>query len=180
MPILVELIQLIVRLIMTLLIFRFWMQWAGVNFYNPIAQLIVRFTEPMTKFLRGTLPRGRRYDWGSLIAIFILAVAMWLLHFAMIDFSLVRVESIFSRSLVFVLNVTLSTLFFTLIIRAIASWVAVAGNNPALELIIQLTDPLLTPIRRIIPPSGGLDFSPLILMLIIWLAMRILQQYFLV
>jgi len=178
MDILLEFVQLIVRLIMTLLIFRFWMQWAGVNFYNPIAQLVVRFSEPMTHAIRRIFPQNRRYDWASLIASLLLAILLYLLYFAMLDFNLARIETIFIRSLLLVLNVTLSTLFFTLIIRAIASWIAVNGNNPALDLINQLTDPLLFPIRRIIPPSGGLDFSPMILMMIVWFAIRILQHYF--
>jgi len=180
MDILVEFVQIIIRLIMTLLLFRFLMQWSGVSFYNPVAEMIVRFSEPFTKALRLIVPRSRRYDWSSLLAMLLLATAFWLIYFAIIDAGSNRFGSVFTRSLGSVLNVALTTLLFTLIIRIISSWFAVNGINPALDFIHQLTDPILLPFRRIIPQSGGFDFSPLIPLLIIWFALRILQEYFLI
>jgi len=177
MSIAIEFIQLIFRLLMWLVLFRFWIQWAGVNFYNPIVQMVVKLSDPLCKPLRSLLPQSRRYDWSSLLTALLFSVAFWLFSFALIDINLASFNIIISRSLFLALDVVLSMLFFLLIIRAIASWIALNGQNPALDLIIQLTEPLLMPIRRLIPPSAGLDFSPMILMLLVWFTMRVLQHF---
>ncbi len=177
MSILLEFIQLIFRLLMWLVIFRFWIQWAGVNFYNPIAQIVVKFSNPFCKPFRPFLPKSRLYDWSSLLVALILSFSFWLLYNLILDMNLIHWNIILTRAFFFTLDVILSMLFFTLIIRAIASWIALNNTNPALDLIIQLTEPLLLPIRRIIPPSAGLDFSPMILMLLVWFTMRILSQF---
>ena len=57
-------------------------------------------------------------------------------------------------------------LWLLVLARVILSWVNVTPN-PITDFIYQLTEPLLAPIRRLLPPSAGLDFSPLILMLIL-------------
>ena len=60
-------------------------------------------------------------------------------------------------------------IFLVLIIRAVLSWVTVASLQPVARFFNMITDPLLAPIRRIMRPAGGLDFSPILLMLLVWL-----------
>ncbi|HEX2797157.1 MAG TPA: YggT family protein, partial [Immundisolibacter sp.] len=77
------------------------------------------------------------------------------------------------------LMLTLSAL---LIVRAIASWVVAAGSgyNPMLSLLEQLTEPLLAPLRRIIPPLGGMDFSVLVALVVVQLVNILLVQPFII
>lgn len=65
-------------------------------------------------------------------------------------------------------------IFLALIIRAILSWVSVAALQPVARFFNMITDPLIEPIRRRMPPAGGLDFSPLVVMLLVWLVENVL------
>ena len=60
------------------------------------------------------------------------------------------------------------------LVAVIASWVQLSPHNPLGRIVYGLTEPLLQPIRRILPPMGGLDFSPLVLLLLVQLVKRML------
>lgn len=64
-----------------------------------------------------------------------------------------------------VLNILLTLLLWVVIIRALISWVNPDPYNPIVQFLRKITDPLLDPIQRIVPAAGGMDFSPLILIL---------------
>ena len=70
--------------------------------------------------------------------------------------------------------VLLNVYFFIVLIRVIISWIQLPPDNPVVVYSRMLTEPLLEPIRRVLPPAGGLDFSPLILLLVI----RFLSGFF--
>ena len=55
----------------------------------------------------------------------------------------------------------------------IASWVQLPPSNPIGRIIYGLTEPLLRPIRRVLPPMGGIDFSPVVLLVIVQLVKRL-------
>jgi YggT family protein len=68
---------------------------------------------------------------------------------------------------------TLYSLAF--IARAFLSWFRVSYYHPVARFLIQVTEPLLAPLRRYIPPRGGLDFTPMVALLILWLVEQLLQ-----
>lgn len=74
-----------------------------------------------------------------------------------------------------ILEMILSFFLFFVIIRAILSWVNPDPYNPIVRFLTETTDPLLRPLRRILPRLGAVDFSPLLLLLILYFL-----QYFLV
>ena len=55
--------------------------------------------------------------------------------------------------------------FFAVLIMAILSWIAPAGPNPVMEMLRRITDPLIRPVRRVIPLIGGVDLSPLVVLI---------------
>ncbi len=61
-----------------------------------------------------------------------------------------------------------------IVIRALLSWVRVSYYHPAVRFLIQITEPLLAPLRRYIPPMGGLDFTPMVALIILWVAEQVL------
>jgi YggT family protein len=62
-----------------------------------------------------------------------------------------------------------------LLARVLLSWVQVDPRNPIVNLINQLTEPLLAPIRRLLPQSGGMDFSPMVAFIVVWIAEQVVM-----
>ena len=75
-----------------------------------------------------------------------------------------------------ILNTILSFLTYAIIIRAVLSWVRPNPNNPLIRLINKVTDPIMRPLERIIPPIGGLDISPIIALVLIQVVQRFLPR----
>lgn len=88
----------------------------------------------------------------------------------------INVPSILLISVVSVVKEAGMLLFWMLILRAILSWVS-QGNNPIEMVMGQLTEPLLAPIRRMLPQMGGLDLSLLVMMIILNFLNILLAQY---
>jgi YggT family protein len=74
------------------------------------------------------------------------------------------------------LQLLVGALMLLVLARVIVSWVAPTGGGPLVAFIYQATEPILSPIRRIVPPSGGLDWAPLIAMLVLGLLMRLVVR----
>jgi len=70
-----------------------------------------------------------------------------------------------------------SLLTYLIIIRALLSWIpSVDYRHPLMSLLIRVTDPVLVPVRRVMPPAGGFDLSPLVAILLLNLASQLLHQ----
>lgn len=75
-----------------------------------------------------------------------------------------------------IISTILSLLTYAIIIRALLSWIKPNPNNPLVRLLIKVTDPIMRPLERIIPPLGGLDISPFIAIILIQLVQRFLPR----
>jgi YggT family protein len=62
------------------------------------------------------------------------------------------------------------------IVRALLSWININHYHPVVRFLIQITEPVLAPLRRYIPPQGGLDFTPIVALLILWLVEQLLTS----
>ena len=62
-------------------------------------------------------------------------------------------------------SLILNYVFWAVLIRVILSWVAPDPYNPVVRVIVQVTEPIMAPIRKLLPPMGGFDLSPLIVLL---------------
>jgi YggT family protein len=156
--------------IMTILL-RFLLQTCRADFYNPISQTIVKITDPGLRPLRRIIPGLGGIDLSSLaLALIVQSIAICLI-ILLLGGQLPNILSILSWSVVGILSLLLNIYFFALIIVIILSWVAPNSYNPAAVLIHQLTEPLMRRARKIIPPIGGLDISPIF----IFIAINILK-----
>jgi len=156
----VYLIETIFGLYLLVVMLRFLLQWVRADFYNPISQGIVVLTNPPLKVLRRIIPGWFGIDFASLVLLLLLAITKTYL----IQWMLGRGPA-FPGVLVFSLGVLLQYLVWILIIavivRIVASWLA-TSYNPVLGLLDSLTEPIMSPARRILPPFGGIDFSPIL------------------
>ncbi|MGB0894766.1 MAG: YggT family protein [Parashewanella sp.] len=155
------LIATVCDLYLTIVILRLWMQMARADFYNPFSQFIVKATHPLLKPMRRVLPAIGSFDTSSFVlALLVVTLKYFLL--SLLGGSAFDFLIIFLVSLVAVIKHAGTLLFWMLLFRAILSWFN-QGYNPFVMLLGQLTEPFAAPIRRFLPPMGGLDFSILVL-----------------
>ena len=74
------------------------------------------------------------------------------------------------------LQLLIGALMLLVFARVLVSWLAPSGGGGLVAFIYQATEPILAPIRRVVPPSGGLDWAPLIVMLLLGLLLRLVLR----
>lgn len=74
------------------------------------------------------------------------------------------------------LNLLFTVLYFAILVRILLSWIPMSQDNAIIRLLNQITEPILAPARRIIPPMGGMDFSPMIVLLLLYMVQRLLLR----
>jgi YggT family protein len=171
------LISTLFDLYLMVIILRLWLQLARADFYNPFSQFVVKATQPVVGPLRRFIPSIGALDTATLV--FAIVVAMLKVVTLMLIFGggLPPVVPLVIASLGILIGQVLSLVFWILIIRAILSWVS-QGNNPIEYLMHQLTEPLLAPIRKVLPAMGGLDLSVLVAILAIQFIRLLLSDIF--
>ncbi|WP_194757206.1 YggT family protein [Aliidiomarina indica] len=161
------LVQTLFDLYIMAVVLRIWMQLARVDYFNPFSQFIVKITSPVLNPLRRLLPTIGRFDLAAaVLALALAGLKIFTIIYMQIGefpYSVLNLTMIAIQS---VLVITLQLMFWILIVRAILSWFS-QGRNPIEFVFAQLTEPMLAPIRRIIPPIGGLDLSVLVLIIIV-------------
>lgn len=162
------LIKTLVDLYVTVLLLRIWMQAVRADFYNPFAQFVVKITQPLVGPLRRIIPSVGPIDSASLVLALILMTIKYplLLLIQSGAFSFNIYNLLFG--VVSLLKAMGTLVFWVVIVRAIMSWVS-QGRSPMDYVLYQLTEPMMAPIRRIIPAMGGIDFSSMVVILILYL-----------
>jgi len=163
---LVFIINAVAQLYLFVLLLRLLLPWLGADFRNPIAQAILKITSPVVVPLRRIIPPFGRLDTATVLVAFIIQYLLILVILLIYGQSAGFLE-IAATALVDLVLLTLRLFVFAIIIRVILSWIAPGGYNPATAIIHTLTDRVLMPFRRIIPPLGGLDLSPLAAIILI-------------
>lgn len=170
------LVDTIFGLYILVVLLRFLLQWMRADFYNPVSQFIVTATNPPLRILRRFIPGLAGIDLASVVLLVGLSmIKTWLL------FSMVGRAGTFQGMLVYsvgeLLQLTVYVFIFTILIRVVLSWIAPhQGYNPALRLLHDITEPLMAPARRLIPPIGGLDISPIVVFIFLYLTLILIVQ----
>lgn len=160
------------------LIIRAWMYAIRLHPFNPFSQAVLRVTNWVVTPLRAIVKPSNRVDYPSLIACWLTALVYLWLTWVLLTGQFPGSESIV-RSLVAAL-ITMAKWAFNVVlwvtlIQAVLSWVNPLA--PVMPLLHTLTAPLLNPIRRVLPDLGGLDLSPLVLLLLAQVAIMVLQRF---
>ena len=162
------LVKTVIDLYVMILLLRIWMQWARTDFYNPLSQFIVKVTQPIVGPLRRVIPSLGPIDSSSLLVAFLLMTIKYplLLLIQSGEISLSPYNLLFG--LISVIKSAGYLVFWVIIIRSIMSWIS-QGRSPMDYVLLQLTEPLMAPVRRIIPAMGGLDFSAMVVILVLYM-----------
>ena len=159
------LITVIFNLYILAVALRFLLQCVRADFYNPISQLLVTITNPVLRPMRRWIPGAGGIDLSSLLLMFVLKsielMLIWLISTGRIP----ALPGLFVISIAKLLNLMIYIFFFAILIQVIISWVNPGAYNPVTVLLYRLTDPLMRPARRLIPPMGGLDLSPMVVLI---------------
>ena len=131
---------------------------AGASFYEPICRFVYQLTNPVITPLRRFVPRWRRIELASLLIAFVL-ILIELALFAVISGRDVGVPGLLVRALVSLLDWLILIELIAIFVRCLLSFVVSEYYNLSMQLLVQCTEPIVRPFRRILPALGGLDFS---------------------
>lgn len=158
------------------LLARFALQWARAPFRNPFGQFIIAVTDWMVRPLRRLIPGLFGLDLASLLLAWLWQVVYQGIAFGFSGIWLaVSAAPILVVTLLAVLEVAKIGLYLVMgavIVSAVLSWVN--PYAPLANVVDTVTRPLLRPFRRVIPPVGGVDLSPLALLLVLQIALIVI------
>jgi YggT family protein len=163
----VFLVSALAHLYLLVLLLRLVMPWLGADFRNPLAQAILKLTSPLVVPVRRLIPPIGRLDTATVIVAFAIQY-LTILLIAVIKSWPLGVTPIAVTAAVNLVILTLRLFAYAIIVRVLLSWFAAGTYNPATAIIDALTEPVLRPFRRLVPPMGGLDLSPLFAMLVLF------------
>lgn len=159
------------------ILLRFLLQVAKADFYNPVSQAVVRITNPMVKIFRGIVPGYKGLDLSTLLLALLIEGILILVLIILGGYTVPGIGTVITWAFVGILLFIINIYYWAIIASIIMSFVMLFSGSmnphPILRLIWQLTEPIMAPVRKILPPMGGLDFSPIL----IFIAIQIIKQF---
>ena len=150
---------------------RLYMQWQRVPFGNPVGRLVFALTDWLILPLRRAIPPARAFDWASLVAAMLVQLSqylvLWMLLGAGAAWAWLPWMALFG-----LLRVAISAAMGLLIVHAVMSWTQARSQISA--VIDRLAAPILRPVRRLLPPLGDVDLSPLVLIVLLQVLLMVL------
>ncbi|MFC0269187.1 YggT family protein [Kushneria aurantia] len=162
----IMLVNTLINLYLFVLMLRFLLHASRADYYNPISQAVVKATSPLVAPLQRLIRPAGPVDIATLV-VALLFKALGILIICLMIFGMPPIGLLLTAALAGVVNAILKIYFFALIIMIILSWVAPQSAHPGALLVYQITEPIMAPVRRIIPPLGMIDLSPIVVFLLI-------------
>ena len=170
---LVFLVDVVFGLYIGVLLLRYILQVVQADFYNPLSQFVWQVTNPPVIPLQRIIPRWQRHDFAALVIAYLLSAVNVRLDLALSGFGL-AVPDLLVWALVKLIILTCNLYFFSILIQAIMSWVSPGMPTPAQAVLWSINEPLLRPVRSVLPPVAGLDLSPIVVLIALQLLVRLL------
>ncbi len=161
------LIQTLLSLYLLAMLLRFLLQLARADFYNPICVFLVKVTNPLVIPLRRVIPGFAGPDMASLLLALLLQLAGIVALLLINGLGLPNILLLLAWSALGIVALLVKIYFFALLAMIILSWIAPQSRNPAVFLLFQITEPVMAPFRKALPPMGGMDFSPILVFILI-------------
>jgi len=169
----VFLIDTLFSLYILAVLLRFLLQYSGTHFYNPISQFLIKITQPPLKLLRRFVPAAGQVDSASLVLV--LGLQM------LADFSIlllkgvtIGIVALAILAITQLIALLINIFIFAVFARALLTWINPVGLDAANAILINLTEPLLNKCRKFIPDIAGIDFTPLVVLLLLQLAKMVI------
>ena len=152
-------------LLVTVFLLRFLLPLVRADARNPISQAIIRITNPLVLPLRRLIPSAGRVDTAALVALLVVQLITTALLFILRGIGLPSIAFLLHAALLSLALTAIQFYFFAILIYVVLSWVAPGTYSPAASLLASICEPLLRPVRRVIPPLGGLDLSAIFVLI---------------
>ena len=169
----VFLIQTVFGIYMLAVLLRLLLQIVRADFYNPFSQFLVKITNPVLVPLRRVIPGLFGVDLASVLLLLALQMAELAL-IGLINHHGWQLSGLLLLAVADLIALLLNVFLFSILIQVILSWVRPGEYNPLSALLYSLNEPLLAPARRMLPPMAGLDLSPIIVLVALQLASRLI------
>jgi YggT family protein len=140
---------------------RLLLQWTRADFRNPLCQAVVRITNPLILPLRRVLPPIGKVDTASVVAVLLVAIIAIGCKYLLLGAGLPPPQLWIAPVLTEIARTLLWTYLYAIFLYAILSLIAPGGYSPLQSVLTTLCEPVLRPIRRLIPAVAGLDLSPM-------------------
>ena len=157
---LIFIIKTATNLYATLLLLRFLLQLVQADFYNPISQTVLKICAPVVEPLHIVLPTIGRFNLAALMAAVIIKWSFYVVLAALSGVLSGAIAAYLLVALFDLLQVLIEIYFWGIFILVISSWVG-TGSHPAVALVSQVIEPYMSPFRKLIPPIGMIDISPM-------------------
>ncbi len=166
------LLDVAVGLLTGLCLLRLYMQAQRIPFSNPVGRLVFALTDWIVLPLRRIVPASGRWDASSLIAAYLLQMLQYVLLWLMLGAGGSQALWLPWLALCGVARIAITGCIGIVLVYAIMSWIQ--ARSPVAAVIERLAEPLLRPVRRVIPLVGGIDLSPLVLLVLLQIALMVL------
>jgi YggT family protein len=158
---LIFIVQTLLRLALGAVLIRLMMQLSRADFRNQAAQFIVQVTNPLIVPLRRILPPMRKIDTASVVAVLLVAVVEVTIVFALSGMGIPPAYVWLRMLALVIVQTTLWTYFYAIFLYALLGLIVPGGYSPVQATLASICEPVLRPLRRLIPPIAGFDLSPL-------------------
>ncbi|MCG3145132.1 MAG: hypothetical protein HONDAALG_02691 [Gammaproteobacteria bacterium] len=162
------------RLYIGAVMLRFLLHWVRADFrFNPVARGLMTVTNPVLVPLRRFVPGYKGVDWAAVLLMLVLAMVAVATVLALAGRS-PALPALIVLAVAELMTVAVKLFFFAILLMVIVSWVSPGTYNPAIELVHAVTEPLMRPARQLLPPLGGFDLSPILVLLLLHLTERLI------
>ena len=155
-------VHALLTLVVVAFLLRVLMPLARADFRNPVGEAVLKVTNPLVLPLRRAFKPAGRIDLASVVALLLVQFAATALLGGLFVPGPASALALLGQALRDLLRTALQFYSVVILLYALLSWVAPPGHNPAAQLLARLAEPLLGPIRSVLPAPGGLDLSPLV------------------
>ena len=169
------LIDTVIGLYTLVVMLRFLFQLTGADFYNPISQTVVKLSNPPLVRLRRVVPSLPGIDTAAVVLLLILEMCR-IAGINLLSGHSPAIVGLVLLSVGELLKLAIYIVIFSIFIRAMLSWFSGTGYTPVLRLMHTFTEPVLKIFRRLLPVTGGLDFSPIAVFIVFMVVLKIVVQ----
>lgn len=155
---------------------RLVLQWVRADFRNPLAQFILRVTNPVVLPLRRFIPAIGGLDTATVLAMLAVQSLATALLVPLACLGGAEPGQVLALALLRLGHLILRTYALLMLVYVVMSWVGSGGYNPVARMLASIVEPVLEPFRRLVPTIGGLDISPVFALIAIEFLNRLLPS----